>query len=124
MHEGLSWDWESFPQFLDALEHLPRTIDVAAQIPHHPLRVYVMGERGINREAATPEDIAAMHRLTADALRAGAFGFTTSRTYSHKTKTGELVPAHRAEEAELAGIGRAMGAVGAGAFGMNSDFED
>ena len=92
---------------------MPRTIDVAAQIPHHPLRVYVMGDRGIGREAATPEDIDAMRRLTEEALRAGAFGFTTSRTYSHKTKTGDLVPAHGAEEAELTGIGRAIGAVGA-----------
>src|ERR1700747_14311 len=118
--EGLSWDWESFPEYLDALDRMPRTIDVAAQIPHHPLRVYVMGERGINREAATVDDIAEMHRLTAQALRAGAFGFTTSRTYSHKTKTGELVPAHKAEEAELTGIGMAMATAGAGAFGMNS----
>jgi N-acyl-D-amino-acid deacylase len=122
--EGLAWDWESFPEYLDALDRLPRTIDVAAQLPHHPLRVYVMGERGINREAATAADIAEMRRLTEAAIRAGAFGFTTSRTYSHKTKTGDLVPAHKAEEAELAGIGRALGAVGAGAFGMNSDFED
>ena len=72
---------------------------MAAQIPHHPLRVYVMGDRGIGREAATPEDIDDMRRLTEEALRAGAFGFTTSRTYSHKTKTGELVPGHFAEEA-------------------------
>src|ERR671938_584591 len=104
LSEGLNWEGGSFPQYLDALARLPRTIDVAAQLPHHPLRVYVMGERGINREAATPEDIAEMYRLTADALEAGAFGFTTSRTYSHKTKTGELVPAHGAEEAELTGI--------------------
>jgi len=122
--EGLSWDWESFPEYLDALARMPRTIDVAAQIPHHPLRVYVMGERGINREAATPDDIAEMSRLTEAAIRAGAFGFTTSRTYSHKTTAGELVPGHMAEEAELAGIGRALGAAGMGAFGMNSDFED
>ena len=122
--EGLSWDWESFPDYLDALARLPRTIDVAAQIPHHPLRVYVMGERGINREAATPEDIAAMSHLTEAAIRAGAFGFTTSRTYSHKTTAGELVPGHNADEAELTGIGRALGAPGRGAFGMNSDFED
>ena len=122
--EGLNWEWESFPDYLDALARLPRTIDVAAQLPHHPLRVYVMGERGINRHAATPEDIAEMSRLTEAAIRAGAFGFTTSRTYSHKTTTGELVPGHKAEEAELAGIGRALGAAGMGAFGMNSDFED
>src|SRR5204863_961883 len=100
------------------------TIDVAAQIPHHPLRVYVMGERAIGREAATPGDIDTMRRLTLEALRAGAFGFTTSRTYSHKTKTGDLVPGHGAEEAELTGIGRAIGAAGSGAFGMDSDFGD
>ncbi|MGE5268562.1 MAG: N-acyl-D-amino-acid deacylase family protein, partial [Thiohalocapsa sp.] len=122
--EGLSWEWESFPEYLDALARLPRTIDVAAQVPHHPLRVYVMGERGINREAASDDDIAAMRRLTEEAVRAGAFGFTTSRTYSHKTNTGDLVPGHFAEEAELFHIGRALGAAGHGAFGMNSDFVD
>ena len=124
LHEGLNWDWESFPDFLDALERLPRAIDIGAQIPHHPLRVYVMGDRAIAREAATSADIDAMRRLTEAALKAGAFGFTTSRTYSHKTKTGELVPGHFAEEAELYGIGQALGAVGRGAFGMNSDFMD
>src|ERR1700748_1970391 len=82
--EGLQWDWESFPEYLDALDRMPRTIDVAAQIPHHPLRVFALGERGLNREAATAEDIAEMRRLTEESLRAGAFGFTTSRTYSHK----------------------------------------
>jgi N-acyl-D-amino-acid deacylase len=122
--EGLKWDWESFPEYLDALDRMPRTIDIAAQIPHHPLRVFVMGERGINREAATPADIAEMRRLTEESLRAGAFGFTTSRTYSHKTNDGQLVPGHFAEEQELYGIGQAMAAVGGGAFGMNSDFVD
>jgi N-acyl-D-amino-acid deacylase len=122
--EGLKWDWESFPEYLDALDHMPRTIDIAAQIPHHPLRVFVMGERGINREAATIEDIAEMRRLTEESLRAGAFGFTTSRTYSHKTNAGDLVPGHFAEEQELYGIGQAMAAAGCGAFGMNSDFVD
>ncbi|MFI4947538.1 MAG: amidohydrolase family protein [Alphaproteobacteria bacterium] len=122
--EGLKWDWESFPEYLDALDRMPRTIDIGTQIPHHPLRVFVMGERGIDREAATAEDIAEMRRLTEEALRAGAFGFTTSRTYSHKTNAGDLVPGHFAEEAELYGIGQAMAAVGSGAFGMNSDFVD
>jgi N-acyl-D-aspartate/D-glutamate deacylase len=122
--EGLKWDWESFPEYLDALDRMPRTIDISAQIPHHPLRVFVMGERGINREAATAEDIAEMRRLTEESLRAGAFGFTTSRTYSHKTNDGQLVPGHFAEERELYGIGQAMATVGGGAFGMNSDFVD
>ena len=122
--EGLRWDWESFPEFLDALERLPRTIDVAAQIPHHPLRVYAMGERAVRREPATADDIALMHRLAREGLAAGAFGFTTSRTEQHKTTSGELVPGRHAEEIELLGIGRALGEAGAGAFGMLSDFED
>ena len=85
--EGLSYTWESFPEYLDALERLNRTIDIAAQVPHHPLRVYVMGERAIRREPATAEDIAQMRDLTEAAFAAGAFGFTTSRTNSHKTLT-------------------------------------
>jgi N-acyl-D-aspartate/D-glutamate deacylase len=122
--EGLKWDWESFPDFLDAVERMPRTIDVAAQMPHHPLRVYVMGDRAIRREAATAEDIAAMTRLTEEALQAGAFGFTTSRTDAHKTPAGDFVPARYAENKELMGIGSALGKVGRGAFGMLSDFDD
>jgi N-acyl-D-amino-acid deacylase len=122
--EGLKWDWESFPDFLDALERMPRAIDVAAQVPHHPLRVYVMGDRGISREPASADDIAEMRRLTEAAVRAGAFGFTTSRTNAHKTMSGEMVPGRFAEIDELTGIGRGLGAAGAGTFGMNSDFED
>ena len=122
--EGLKWDWESFPDYLDALSRLPRTIDVAAQVAHHPLRVFVMGERAINRETATADDIERMARLTEEALRAGAFGFTTSRTDQHKTPAGELVPGRYAEEQELIAIGKAMGRAGRGAFGMLSDFED
>lgn len=122
--DGLTWDWESFPDFLDALERHPRAIDIAAQAAHLPLRVYVMGDRAIRREAAISDDIAEMRSLTIEALRAGAFGFTTSRTDSHKTPDGELVPSRFADADELVGIGSALGAVGAGAFGMNSDFDD
>jgi N-acyl-D-amino-acid deacylase len=122
--DGLTWEWESFPEFLDALERRPRAIDIAAQIAHHPLRVYVMGDRAIRLEAAGAEDIAEMRLLTIEALRAGAFGFTTSRTDSHKTPVGEMVPSRYAASDELMGIGSALGAVGAGAFGMNSDFDD
>ena len=122
--DGLTWDWESFPEFLDALERRPRAIDIGAQLAHHPLRVYVMGDRAIRLEAATAEDIAQMRLLTIEALRAGAFGFTTSRTDSHKTPVGEMVPSRFAATDELMGIGSALGAVGAGAFGMNSDFDD
>ncbi|MBS0644652.1 MAG: amidohydrolase family protein [Acetobacteraceae bacterium] len=122
--EGLAWDWETFPDYLNALERLPRTIDVAAQVPHHPLRVYVMGDRAVRREIATATDIEAMSRLTEEALRAGAFGFTTSRTDQHKTTKGDLVPGRYSENQELFGIGAALGRTGSGAFGMLSDFED
>jgi N-acyl-D-aspartate/D-glutamate deacylase len=122
--DGLTWEWESFSDFLDALERRPRAIDVAAQVAHLPLRVYVMGDRAIRLEAAKPEDIEEMRRLTIEALRAGAFGFTTSRTNSHKTPAGDMVPSRHAEAEELLGIGSALGAVAAGAFGMNSDFDD
>ena len=121
--EGLKWNWESFPEYLDALDAFPRAIDVATQIPHHPLRVYVMGQRAIDLEAATAEDIAEMRRLTVEAMRAGAFGFTTSRTNSHKTLTGGMVPSRFSQIDELMGIGAALGEVGYGAFGMNSDFD-
>jgi N-acyl-D-amino-acid deacylase len=121
---GLTWEWETFPQFMDALERRPRAIDVAAQAAHLPLRVYVMGDRAVRREPATPDDIAEMRRLTIEALQSGAFGFTTSRTDSHKTPDGQLVPSRDADAEELVGIGSALGAVGAGAFGMNSDFDD
>jgi len=109
---------------MDALERRPRAIDIAAQAAHLPLRVYVMGDRAVRREAATPDDIAEMRRLTIEALQSGAFGFTTSRTDSHKTPDGELVASRNADADELVGIGSALGVVGAGAFGMNSDFDD
>src|SRR5437763_11688545 len=121
---GLNWEWESFPDFMDALERRERAIDIAAQAAHLPMRVYVMGDRAMRREPATADDIAEMRKLTIEALRAGAFGFTTSRTDSHKTPDGELVPSRDADADELVGIGSALGAVGAGAFGMNSDFDD
>ena len=121
---GLSWEWESFPQFMDELERRPRTIDICAQVAHLPLRVYVMGDRAIRREPATSDDIAEMRRLTIEALRAGAFGFTTSRTDLHKTPDGELMPSRNADDNELLGIGSALGVTGIGAFGMNSDFDD
>jgi N-acyl-D-amino-acid deacylase len=121
--EGLKWNWETFPQYLDALAGMNRTIDIAAQIPHHPLRVYVMGERAINREKATADDIETMRRMTREALEAGAFGFTTSRTNSHKTPTGEMVPGRYSEVQELLGIGSAFKGLKHGAFGVNSDFD-
>ncbi len=124
LSEGLKWDWESFPEFMDALERQPRAIDIGAQMPHHPLRVYVMGQRAIDFEDATEEDIAEMRRLTEEALKAGAFGFTTSRTESHRTTKGERVPGRYAAFDELIGIGKAFGTVDHGAYGMLNDFED
>ena len=122
--DGLKWNWETFPQYLDALEQMPRAIDVAAQVPHHPLRVYVMGERAINREKATEDDIRQMRDAVRASLEAGAFGFTTSRTNSHKTPTGEMVPGRYSEIDELLGIGSAFKGLRHGAFGVNSDFEN
>ena len=121
---GLTWEWETFPEFMDALERRPHAIDIAAQAAHLPLRVYVMGDRAVRREPATADDIAEMRRLTIEALEVGAFGFTTSRTDLHKTPDGDLVPSRNADADELVGIGSALGAVGGGAFGMNSDFDD
>ena len=121
---GLNWEWETFPQYMDELDRRPRAIDVAAQIAHLPLRVHVMGDRAVRREAATSDDVATMRDLTVEALRSGAFGFTTSRTDSHKTPDGDLVPSRDADDHELLGIGSAMSVTGTGAFGMNSDFDD
>jgi N-acyl-D-aspartate/D-glutamate deacylase len=124
LEEGVTYDWESFPEFLDALARQPRTIDVGAQLGHLPLRVYVMGERAINLEPATAEDIAAMKALTAEALAAGAFGFTTSLTNSHKTLSGGFVPSRYSEVDEMMGIGSALAGFDHGAFGINTEFEN
>jgi len=119
--EGIKWQWESFPQYLDALEKMKRVLDVGAQVPHGSVRAYVMGERGARNEEATPDDIAKMAAIVRDSLRAGALGFTTSRTMLHRAKNKELVPGTFASEAELLGIGRAMGEAGHGVFEMASD---
>ncbi len=121
--EGMSWNWETFPEYLDELERLPRTIDVGTHVPHGAVRAYVMGQRGADNEAPTETDIAQMSRIVEEGLRAGALGFSTSRTVLHKSVDGVLVPGTTATEEELIGIGRAMGRVGYGVFEMASDLK-
>ncbi len=119
--EGLPWNWETFPEYLDALEGLPRTVDVATHVPHGAVRAYVLGEREKPGAVPTDDDIQAMSRIVEEGLRAGALGFSTSRTILHRSVDGELVPGTTATKEELIGIGRAMGRVGYGVFEMASD---
>jgi len=123
LHEGLKWNWESFGDYLDALEQVPHDIDVCAQLAHGALRVYVMGERGAAIEPANEDDIAKMRHLTKEAMQAGALGFTTSRTILHKSVKGEPTPGLRAEEAELMGIAMGIADAGRGVMELISDFD-
>ncbi len=119
LHEGIDWDWESFPEYLDALDKTPRTVEVAAQVPHAALRAYVMGDRAHDQEP-TADDIAAMSRLAEEGLRAGACGVSTSRTILHTSKHG-LVPGTNAAPEELLALGDAIARAGHGVFQLVSD---
>jgi N-acyl-D-aspartate/D-glutamate deacylase len=124
LHEGLRWDWRTFPEYLDALDALPHDIDMAAQVPHAALRVQAMGERAAAHEEATPEEIALMARLAREGVEAGALGFSTSRTLNHKSISGELTPSYAVGADELVAIATAVGETGRGVFQLVSDFPD
>ena len=125
LHEGVDWSWESFPEYLDAVEKFPRAIDVGAQVPHCAVRTYVMGERGSKNEQATPADVAAMADIVKEGIEVGALGFTTSRTELHTTRDDVVMPGTYADEAELLGIGKVIGELGGkGIYGVVSDFKD
>jgi N-acyl-D-aspartate/D-glutamate deacylase len=121
--EGLTWDWESFPDYLDALEKTPRTMDIAALIPHDPLRVYVMDERASFDAQASDAEIARMRDLVREGLEAGAIGFSTGRSDLHRTADGEWTPASEATAKELAGIASAFQGMGHGVLQAVSDFD-
>jgi N-acyl-D-aspartate/D-glutamate deacylase len=122
LSEGLAWDWESFPDYLDAIDRRRHDLDIATQLPHSAVRVYVMGERAIRREPATPDDNAAMAELARRSILAGALGFTSSRSLLHKTKAGESIPSLGAGEAELTAIAMGVKAGGGGVLEMATDF--
>ncbi|MDL4820158.1 N-acyl-D-amino-acid deacylase family protein [Actinomadura opuntiae] len=114
--EGITWEWESFPEFLDALDRTSRTMDIGTQVPHGAVRAYVMGERGARNEPATADDIAAMKAIVKEGVAAGALGFSTSRTLAHRAIDGEPVPGTFAAEDELFGIGEALRELGTGVY--------
>ena len=124
LHEGIDWEWESFPEYLDALEKKPFAIDVGTQIPHGAVRAYVMGERGINHELATPEEIGEMKKIVQEAIKAGAYGFSTSRTEKHNDVNGNLTPSITADKDELVEIAKSLGEINQGVLQGISDFYD
>ena len=123
MAEGVPFNWETFPEYLDALEQRESDIDFAAQLPHSPLRVYVMGERGANLEPPTQEDLAEMRRLTAEAIEAGALGVTTSRSYAHQFRDGRPAPSVKSEDQEVLALAQGLRDAGKGVFQMVPSYD-
>ncbi len=124
LHEGINWQWESFPEYLDTLEDKPLAIDVGTQIPHGAVRAYVMGQRGIDREEASQEEIEQMSQIVKEAIEAGAFGFSTSRTEKHRDSSGALTPSITAHKNELVSIAKSLGEIKSGVLQGISDFYD
>ena len=124
LHEGVPWNWESFPEFMDALEAMPRAIDVATQVPHNPVRAYVMGEDAGTDRPSTTEEREKMAAIVAEGMASGALGFTTSRTKFHRTSTGDHVPSHFADLEELRTIVQSLKSHGDGVIGLLCDFDE
>ncbi|MCF6292649.1 MAG: amidohydrolase family protein, partial [Robiginitomaculum sp.] len=122
LSEGITWDWESFPEYMQAIDKIPHTLDFAMMVPHDPLRVFVMGERAIAEEAATKDDIEKMTNLTREAMQAGAIGFSTGRSDFHKSADGDWTPASEAHPDELAGIATALNGLSHGVLHAVNDF--
>ncbi|GAB5413147.1 MAG: amidohydrolase family protein [Congregibacter sp.] len=123
LSEGMTWDWETLPEYMDALDAKPHSIDFAVQVTHDPLRVYVMGDRAVCNEQATETDIAAMRRITREALEAGAIGFSTGRSDIHRSADGEWTPSSEATAEELAGIASAFDGLSHGVLQAVNDFD-
>jgi N-acyl-D-aspartate/D-glutamate deacylase len=121
--DGLPWTWETYPQYLDFLAGRTFDADICGYIPHAPVRVYVMGQRGVDREPATPEDLRAMAGIVRDGLAAGAMGFSTSRTFFHRSSDGKSTPSFEAAEAELMALAGALREAGTGVMQLISDFD-
>ena len=123
LHEGIEWDWETFPEYMDAIEKRPHTIDFAVMVPHDPLRVYAMGERAMFDQIANPSEIQTMRDLVREAMDAGAIGFSTGRSDSHKTADGDWTPASEAAQEELVGIAQAFKGLDYGVLQAVNDFD-
>ena len=123
LSEGITWKWETFPEYMDAIDAMPHAIDFGVQVPHDVLRVYVMGERAIAGSPATDDDIATMRGLVREALEAGAVGFSTGRTDNHRTAQGQATPASEATVRELSAIAGAYDGLGHGVLQAVSDFD-
>jgi len=123
LHEGLTWDWETFPEYMDAIDALPHTIDFAVMVPHDPLRVYAMGDRAVFNQPANADEIEHMKTLTREALEAGAVGFSIGRSDFHKSSDGQWTPGSEAGKDELVGIASAFEGLGHGVLQVVNDFD-